>query len=178
MACAPNLSHCVRGVYAEAYGWLADSSRDTGHWLADNCNPAGVDRIRLASGQTPLDTNLADLPSPHPDCQDWPSANWPGWDGPYLETVKDTHPWGGTYSISYHQNLGRGSAEELVLELENMCTDDNSDESCGGSKEAFQKIDEQIDDGVEDEGAFQYAVDNTPGVNTYDAHWVFVWDYD
>ena len=21
---------------------------------------------------------------------------WPGWDGPYLETGSDTHPWGGT----------------------------------------------------------------------------------
>jgi general secretion pathway protein G len=74
------------------------------------------------------------------------NPGWQGWDGPYLESSSDMHPWGGTIRFWTNWNWGRQLNMDLVLCYDRMNYDDSS---LGHTIPAgsARKIDQNNDDG-------------------------------
>lgn len=106
--------------------------------------------------------------------------SWFGWDGPYLETVKNIHPWAGVYCLEY-LDLGRSSRMELFIEYNRCCYPSHvhANQACR-SDDCFvpinsaQRIDDSVDDGNTGTGDFFYQWVSAEG--RADITWVLVWD--
>ncbi|MDD3296982.1 MAG: prepilin-type N-terminal cleavage/methylation domain-containing protein [Candidatus Omnitrophica bacterium] len=131
---------------------------DTGHWIADSFGPNRRAQ-GLYPGATNLDTNI---------------SNWPGWDGPYLEKVKLSTPWGGIYTIERWNDFGRGSRKEMWLGYDDLCYSGGLS-NCYIPLKSAQKMDERIDDGDLSTGSFRHGLYTSE--SSGDCAWILVWDY-
>ena len=98
--------------------------------------------------------------------------NWPGWDGPYLETRYIGSPWGGRMAMQ-STNEGRGPQQELLIEYDDNCI--QLPKLCPVPLESAQVIDEKMDDGDTSILSGDIWVDDTDDV-LWDLHWVVAWD--
>jgi len=81
--------------------------------------------------------------------------NWPGWDGPYLETALDQTPWSGTYVYDDEYNVvGDPSLYESSVWFENHCYPDGPGGACPVPENSAIAIDRILDDGNTSNGSF------------------------
>lgn len=120
---------------------------DTGRWVTDASN-----YFMFTPTNNNLMVNLSD---------------WAGWDGPYLEKAKSSHPWSGSYylgaGISWQGVGGTG----IVLEYEDSCYPSGPNGGCPMPRNSALNIDDQLDDGVLTTGDFY---------GSSDYHWVLIRD--
>jgi type II secretion system protein G len=99
-----------------------------------------------------------------------------GWDGPYLEKVPNTHPWGGLYYFEGENDYAKSPTQpadgrtELIIDFENACYPFNPSTSsnCSVPDSAAKKIDETVDDGDNSWGNFRHSTAD-------DTHWILAW---
>jgi len=103
----------------------------------------------------------------------------PGWDGPYLEKIKSTHPWKGIYGLDCVARFGgrdSGPACEIGLFFEDSCYyQGNPDKTCDVPESAMLKIDQTVDDGnlSKRSGGDVWRYESGDRTNLY---WVIIWD--
>jgi general secretion pathway protein G len=143
---------------------------DTGHWIADDYIGVGpvTTHFKLNPGETPFDVNPTQLAN-------WSYVTWAGWDGPYLETLKGMHPWGGCYIVGWLADFDGNGIEDLRIELDNWCYGAAVDLGCGVPKQAQIRIDQALDDGNLSTGIVQ----KWPLLPPQDdiVCWIMEWDY-
>ena len=83
-----------------------------------------------------------------------PAALRDAWDGPYIASWPDTHPWGGEFDYEYRSfpawNFDGTAGNEVVLAMR------------GGtlSRQILEDIDDAMDDGVRNTGTIQHNNNN------------------
>ena len=99
------------------------------------------------------------------------AAQWPGWDGPYLERDPGPHPWGGLYVFDSKVDWGGQPAHELFLSLDDSCAG-GAGPTCDVPATSMGKIDAAVDDGDLGTGEVRLRA----YANRTLLYWVVVWD--
>ena len=116
---------------------------DTGHWPTESV----ISFMFLNKGSIMYTNN----------------TGWDGWNGPYLNSLKTYHPWGGYYICGRGQ-IGGSALFETYVYLDN--TGGN-----GIPEGAAQKLDDAIDDGNLSTGDVRYGIGGSADYLGYVIKW-------
>jgi len=104
----------------------------------------------------------------------WWNGPFTGWDGPYIEKIKPKSPWEGRYSIESWLDFDSSGGRELWLDFEDYCYPDGPHGPCSMPDQAYDQIEQKIDDGIPGDGNFRHG--NSTAQTDSDIAWILVWD--